>query len=219
MNRIFGAVCAASLAALFSFSAVSAQEIPTDDEAPETEEVIAEPAPDRFAQDTYSTRAIVCPFKGAVDYEPGDVSCGLIEVPENREKQNTRIIELHYVKISAKEPDDWDAEEDGDWAKRDDPIIYLTGGPGVHVQGYVDRLKDHGVTHARDLYILEQRGIGWSGDFCPTYFLQDPTAANTPNWDQYQRAGLKAMETCFAAANAAKVDLSGYSSVEKRSRR
>ena len=107
-----------------------------------------------------------------------------------------------------------DAEEDGEWEKRDDPIIYLTGGPGVKAQGYVDRLKDHGVVQARDLYILEQRGIGWSGDFCPTYFLQDPTAANTPDWDKYQRAGLEAMETCFAAAQAANVDLSGYSSIE-----
>ena len=135
-------------------------------------------------------------------------------MPENREKDATRFIELHYVKINAKAPEDWDEEADGVWAKRDDPIIYLTGGPGVKAQGYVDRLKDHGVTHARDLYILEQRGIGWSGDFCPTYFLHDPKAANTSDWDEYQRAGLASMETCFAGAAAADVDLSGYSSVE-----
>lgn len=214
MNRIFGAFYAAAFAVSFSFSTVFAQESPLSDDAPAAEEVVVEPTRELFDKDTYSTRTIICPFKGAVEYEAGDVSCGLLEVPENREKIDTRFIELHYVKIAAKEPDDWDAEEDGDWAKRDDPIIYLTGGPGAQVQTYVDRLKDHGVTHARDLYILEQRGIGWSGDFCPTYFLQDPAAANTPDWDQYQRAGLEAMETCFAAAKAAKVDLSGYSSIE-----
>ena len=219
MNRNVGAFCAAALAVSFSFSAVfaqeiSAQEIPIESDAPVAEEVTAETDIDYFDKDTFATRTIICPFKGAVDYDAGDISCGLLSVPENREKANPRFIELHYVKISAGEPDDWDTEEDGEWVKRDDPIIYLTGGPGVQVQGYVERLKDHGVTHARDLYILEQRGIGWSGDFCPTYFLQDPAAANTPDWDRYQRAGLEAMETCFAAAQAAKVDLSGYSSIE-----
>ena len=216
MFRIMGAIGAA-FAVSFFFSVSIAQDVPILDDAASAaapEEQLAPVQIDFFDKDTYSTRAIICPFKGAVEYDAGDVSCGLLEVPENREKPNPRVIELHYVKVSAKEPEDWDTEEDGEWAKRDDPIIYLTGGPGVKVQGYVDRLKDHGVTEARDLYILEQRGIGWSGDFCPTYFLQDPTAANTPDWDQYQRSGLEAMETCFAAAHAAKVDLSGYSSIE-----
>jgi len=155
-------------------------------------------------KDNFSTRAVICPFKGLVDYKPGEISCGMLEVPENREKARPRRIELHYVKIAAKKPDDWNAEENGEWGKRDDPIIYLTGGPGAQVQGYVERLKDHGVREARDLYILEQRGIGWSGDFCPLYPFFDPAAANTPDWDQYQRAGLEAMDACFAAAKAAR---------------
>jgi len=167
-----------------------------------------------FDKDNFSTRAVICPFKGLVDYKPGEISCGMLEVPENREKARPRRIELHYVKIAAKKPDDWNAEENGEWGKRDDPIIYLTGGPGAQVQGYVERLKDHGVREARDLYILEQRGIGWSGDFCPLYPFFDPAAANTPDWDQYQRAGLKAMDACFAAAKAARVDLSSYSTIE-----
>ncbi len=213
MYRLVGAFCAAALAVSLVCPAVFAQEDSiADDLLPLSE--AAQPNIDYFDKDTFSTRSIICPFKGAIDYDAGDIACGLIEVPENREKTNPRFIELHYVKIAAREPDDWDAEESGEWIKRDDPIIYLTGGPGVKVQGYVDRLREHGVTQARDLYILEQRGIGWSGDFCPTYFLQDPTAANTSDWDQYQRAGLEAMETCFAAAQAAKVDLSGYSSIE-----
>jgi len=28
---------------------------------------------------------VVCPFKGDIDFDPGDIECGLIEVPENRE--------------------------------------------------------------------------------------------------------------------------------------
>ena len=169
---------------------------------------------DYFDKDKFSVRTVVCPFKGVVDYEPGDITCGALAVPENREKARPRTIEIHFTKIHAKKPEDWDATERGEWVKRDDPIIYLTGGPGVKAQGYVNRLKEHGVRETRDLYILEQRGIGWSSDFCPTYGLFDPAVSNTPDWDQYQRAGLVASEACFAAARAARVDLSGYSSIE-----
>ena len=28
---------------------------------------------------------MVCPFKGDIDFDPGDIECGLLEVPENRE--------------------------------------------------------------------------------------------------------------------------------------
>ncbi len=221
MIKNLGKAIAAISAAGVLLSAVGAQE----PDAQENSEPIIEGAiealsvaddiqVDIFDKDEFRTRTIVCPFKGAVDYEPGEVSCGLLEVPENREKARPRKIELHFVKIHAREPDDWNTEENGAWAKRDDPVIYLTGGPGAKAQGYVDRLKDHGVRDARDLYILEQRGIGWSADFCPTYPLFDPSASNSPDWERYQRAGLDAMEACFAAAKAARVDLSGYSTIE-----
>ncbi len=184
-------------------------------EAPAQESAAAEnETPDLFARDTFRLRTVICPFKGAVDYKPGEISCSLLEVPENREKSRSRMIELSIIKLHARQPDDWDAEEKGEWKKREDPIIYLTGGPGAKAQGYVNRFKDHGIRDARDLYILEQRGIGWSADFCQDYSLFDPAAANTPDWETYQQAGLEAMEACFAKAKAARVDLSGYSTVE-----
>ncbi|MFN0023523.1 MAG: alpha/beta fold hydrolase [Parvularculaceae bacterium] len=171
-------------------------------------------AADYFARDAFQAETIACPFKGAVQYKPGDVSCGLLSVPENREKTRSRFIKLHFVKIAAKKPKDWDADKNGEWAKREDPIIYLTGGPGAQVMGYVKRLKDHGVLDARDLYILEQRGIGFSADFCPKYRLFDPTVANTGDFDAYGRAQLAAMDACFAAAKAERIDLSGYNTIE-----
>lgn len=199
-------------------AALSAQEVAAELTAALAENS-AEPEPaeetlDLFARDSFTARTVVCPFKGEVEYKPGEISCGRLEVPENREKSRSRMIEIAFTKIHAKQPDDWNAEENGEWVKRDDPIIYLTGGPGVKAQGYVARLKDHGVRETRDLYILEQRGIGWSSDYCPDYSLFDPSAANTPVWGEYQRASLKAMESCFAKAKAARVDLSGYSSIE-----
>ncbi|GJL91430.1 alpha/beta fold hydrolase [Hyphococcus sp.] len=206
------------LFSIFFPAAASAQENVADQPALPAEEIadvepVAESV-DYFARDSFAVRTVVCPFKGAVEYTPGEISCGRLEVPENREKSRSRMIEIAFTKIHAKKPDDWNEEEDGEWSKREDPIIYLTGGPGVKAQGYVARLKDHGVRNTRDLFILEQRGIGWSGDYCPDYSLFDPSVANTPVWEDYQRAPLEAMESCFAKAKAARVDLSGYSSVE-----
>jgi len=45
----------------------------------------AEAATDLFARDTYRIDSLICPFKGEIDYEPGDIECGLLQVPENRE--------------------------------------------------------------------------------------------------------------------------------------
>ena len=100
--------------------------------------------------------SVLCPFRGRIRYEPGEVSCGLIQVPENREVPGSRTIELHYVRIAATGKDvDGKAVE-----KRADPVIYLTGGPGVGVEYYVGKLTKHRIIEQRDLYILEQRGIG-----------------------------------------------------------
>ncbi len=178
------------------------------------DDAISGASADYFSRDKFQTETIVCPFKGKVKYKPGEISCGLLSVPENREKLRSRFIRLHYVKLAARKPDDWDTEKKGEWKRREDPIVYLTGGPGAQAVGYVKRLKDHGARDVRDLYILEQRGIGFSEDFCPKFGLFDPAAGNSADFEAYQRAGLAAMENCFAAAKAARVDLSAYNTIE-----
>jgi len=169
---------------------------------------------DIFARDKFAVETIVCPFKGEIKYKPGEISCGLLSVPENREKSRSRTIKLHFVKLHARKPEKWNEKEKGEWKKREDPIVYLTGGPGAKVAGYVKRFKDHGARDVRDMYILEQRGIGFSDDFCPKYGLFDPAASNKDNFEDYQRGGLAAIESCFAAAKAARVDLSAYNTIE-----
>ena len=183
------------------------------DEALEGESVTGAAA-DLFSRDKFTVETIVCPFKGEIKYKPGEISCGLLAVPENREKSRSRTIKLHFVKLHARKPEKWDVKEKGEWKKREDPIVYLTGGPGAKAAGYVKRFKDHGARDVRDMYILEQRGIGNSEDFCPKYSLYDPAATNKENFDEYQRGGLAAMESCFAAAKAARVDLSAYNTIE-----
>ena len=210
--RLINAVAATALL----FAAIGGASAQTED-APAVEAdaaANAAAAADYFARDKFEIETIVCPFKGAIKYKPGEISCGQLSVPENREKSRSRHIKLNFVKLHARKPDKWDDKEKGEWAKREDAIIYLTGGPGAKVDGYVKRFKDHGARDVRDMYILEQRGIGNSGDFCPKYGLFDPAQSNKDNWDDYQKAGVAALDACFAEAKAARIDLSGYNTIE-----
>ncbi len=45
---------------------------------------IVEPAVDYFARDSFRIDKFVCPFRNDIDYEPGEIECGLLQVPENR---------------------------------------------------------------------------------------------------------------------------------------
>lgn len=177
------------------------------------------PATDYFARDTFRIDTFVCPFRGEIDYEPGEIECGLLQVPENRENPDSRFIELHFVKMNST----WDeeaGEEDDDEetslapGKRDDVVIYLTGGPGAHVTTYVERFKNHGILKHRDMYILEQRGIGYSDDFCPEYEARRPEKFDVETYYEQQEAAITAADDCAANAIAAGVDLAGYNTIE-----
>jgi pimeloyl-ACP methyl ester carboxylesterase len=180
-------------------------------------------APDLYARDSYRIDTLVCPFKERIEYEPGEIECGLLQVPENREDPNSRFIELHFVKLSSTWDDEEEEEEDEDEdeedsglepGKRDDPVIYLTGGPGAAAEYYVGRFEDHGIRKHRDLYILEQRGIVNSGDFCETYFTRNPEIGNVDTLEKSAAASLIAAEDCARNATAAGVDITAYNTVE-----
>lgn len=177
-----------------------------------------EPTIDHFARDSFRIDTLVCPFKGDIDYEPGDIECGLLQVPENREDPNSRFIELHFIKLNSTWDDEAEDEDEDDSGlapgKRDDPVIYLTGGPGAHAIYYVKRFKDHRILKHRDLYILEQRGIGHSGDFCLNYASRSPEKFDVETYVKRQEAAITATADCATNALAAGVDLSGYSTIE-----
>ncbi|MGX6647879.1 alpha/beta hydrolase [Maricaulaceae bacterium MS644] len=164
----------------------------------------AAPSPAALNMDT-DLRPLACPFIGRVEYEPGELSCGTIVVPENREAAVSRSIRLMYVHMPA-------TGEDED--RRDDPVIYLTGGPGVPVEGYVERLRDHPLFETRDLYILEQRGIANSGEFCPQYDVLSPGLADPRTFEETEIANAERMGLCFSEASARGVDLRGYNTQE-----
>ena len=181
-------------------------------------------APDLYARDSYRIDTLVCPFKGRIEYEPGEIECGLLQVPENREDPDSRLIELHFVKLNSTwddEDDKKENEEDEDEedvglepGRRDDPVIYLTGGPGADVEYYVDRFNDHGIRKHRDLYILEQRGIANSGDFCERYYSRNPAVSNVNTLAKSAEAARIAAEACVRNATAAGVDIRAYNTIE-----
>ncbi len=185
------------------------------------ESEVTVPPLDLFARDSYRIDPVICPFKGDIDYEPGDIECGLLQVPENRENPDSRFIELLFVKLNSRWGKDEDEDKDDDKkdsglapGKRDDPVIYLTGGPGAHVSTYVKRFKDHGILDHRDMYILEQRGIANSGDFCLFYGSRDPAIDDVTTFEESLEAGLERTAECATNATAAGVDLTGYNTIE-----
>ena len=180
-------------------------------------------APDLYARDSYRIDTLVCPFKERIEYEPGEIECGLLQVPENREDPHSRFIELHFVKLNStwdddEEEDEDEAEDEEDSGlepgRRDDPVIYLTGGPGAHADYYVGRFEDHGIRKHRDLYILEQRGIANSGDFCETYYSRNPAVGNVDTLAKSAEAARITAEVCIRNAIAAGVDITAYNTIE-----
>jgi pimeloyl-ACP methyl ester carboxylesterase len=82
-----------------------------------------------------------------------DLTCGFVEVPENRAKPDGRKIPVHFVRAGAT----------GD-APLPDPIVYLGGGPGMHATLGANTMiwGNRARLVKRDLIVVDQRGTGHS---------------------------------------------------------
>ena len=87
-------------------------------------------------------------------------------------------------------------------------------GPEPKATYYVERFKDHGIRKHRDMYILEQRGIGYSDDFCPNYSARAPELFDVETFEEQFDASIAAAKNCMANAIAAGVDVTGYNTIE-----
>lgn len=184
------------------------------------------PAPPVFFDDRVNGPInVVCPFRDDVDYEPGEVTCGFIEVPENRSDPDSRMIRLLFTQLHARaglEPDadngskgrNTDDDDEEELVARDDPVAYLTGGPGAPVPYYVKRFIDHDLLKTRDIYILQQRGIEESGAFCPFFNTIRPELNVAKTILESELEYARRLRDCLEAAKARGVDISAYNTVE-----
>ncbi|MEM6745921.1 MAG: alpha/beta hydrolase [Pseudomonadota bacterium] len=169
-----------------------------------------------YFNDAVSDRInVICPFKADLGYAPGEVTCGFIEVPENREDPESRTIRLLFAKIHAKASlEDYEADDDENLTYKDDPVAYLTGGPGVSIPTYVARVLEHDLVKERDLYVLQQRGIADSGAFCPFFGSIRPELNDAASTYEGELRQAERIKGCLLAAQSRGVDVSAYSTVE-----
>lgn len=210
----------AGLAALFG-AAHALQEAPEVDAAAssEVEGLTAEVAEAAFFNESVSAPIpVVCPFKGQIDYEVGEVTCGFIEVPENRSDPESRTIRLLYAHLHAKagleRDEDEVAEDEEPLVERADPIAYLTGGPGASIPYYVGRFINHDLLNTRDIYVLQQRGIEESGAFCPFYSTIRPEATAAKTIEESELQSAERLRACLVSARERGVDITAYNTVE-----
>lgn len=85
-----------------------------------------------------------CPVKVDSSFQ---TQCGYLIVPENRKKENGKMIKLPFVWVKSKNPD-----------KQKDPLLFTTGGPGGSSLGWARGSTQSSVISNRDCIAFEQRG-------------------------------------------------------------
>lgn len=136
------------------------------------------------------------------------VTCGTVEVPENRTKPDGRKIELAVAIIESSA-----AAAD----KRPDPVVYLHGGPGSGrlARGF-EKIGSNPLLANRDLIYFDQRGVGLSTPSlnCPereTAFI-DALKTPAPYTDEVE-AIATSLATCHDRLVDDGIDLSQYNTV------
>ncbi|MFT5012046.1 MAG: pimeloyl-ACP methyl ester carboxylesterase [Dinoroseobacter sp.] len=142
-----------------------------------------------------------------MDGQTTDAFEGFIEVPENRSKQDSRMIAVKYVRFPAT----------GSISQF--PIIYLSGGPGgsgIQTARYPGfryplfmALREHG-----DVIALDQRGTGASKIVDKCRSGQQVSLTEVVTDQQLTNLYQKAADACVKQWTAQGVDVNGYSTLE-----
>jgi pimeloyl-ACP methyl ester carboxylesterase len=144
-----------------------------------------------------------CHFGREVQAWQGQVNCYRMTVPENRQDPTTADLDLAVYEIKAR--NDTDAA----------PVVYLAGGPGVSGSYYVNLLLRHPLRADRSIMILEQRGVGASGELCPSVrrnYYRRVASRRDNNTRHRQFIGL--LLNCFDAVQSDGRDIDGYTTEE-----
>ena len=131
-----------------------------------------------------------------------EVTCGTVEVPENRLDPDSKMITLAVAKLHSNADD-----------PRPDPVVQLEGGPGFSSLIDVGSYSKSAILDERDYYLWDQRGTGFS---TPNL---DCTETNEAIWGAFSTTDDPAVEggriedsmrTCRDRLLDEGVDLDGY---------
>ncbi|MEW4923539.1 alpha/beta hydrolase [Algibacter sp. 2305UL17-15] len=133
-----------------------------------------------------------------------EVIDGILEVPENRKKSNSRTLKLVYKVLKAKKANTQKA-----------PIVFLQGGPGGPTVIEAEFWKNHPLRNNRDIILMDQRGTGASEANC----IEIGDAMFTIMRQDLDNEGeIRALNSIFSECKKSmkkdEVDLAGYTSKE-----
>lgn len=144
---------------------------------------------------TLGFHAAACPFEV---FDDETITCGYLTVPENRaDPENSITVDLAVAIIHA-----------GGTRPRQDPILYLEGGPGGSALLDPDYWLESILHTSRDIILLDQRGTGFS-----------VPSLDCPETDAYLQEDDSGYDSLLEAARACRdrltldgVDLAQYNS-------
>ncbi|MGB5817851.1 MAG: alpha/beta fold hydrolase [Saonia sp.] len=133
-----------------------------------------------------------------------NIESGFLEVPENRNIKNGKTIKLAYtvLKATGNNP-------------KNDPILYLQGGPGGPTLVMESFWKNQELRSDRDIVLMDQRGTGDSNAICAdlgTKFIEI-LAMDLTSAEEYTKI-LGITNECKKEAIEKEIDLSAYNSRE-----
>jgi len=142
-----------------------------------------------------------------IEVEPGErIDCGVLLVPENRGKPDSRTIRLPVMVFRSRSAN-----------PAPDPLVFVTGGPGNSNVARRRSGKRNPYLEDRDYVLLEPRGARYAEPAleCPeTSRLREDVAAGRLRSAAADAALLKAAASCRQSLVVSGVDLDGYRSAE-----
>lgn len=157
-----------------------------------------------FLSCKHTSKEVGAHFNQEASLSQDDVISGFLEVPENRTVNDSKKIRLAYRVLKA-----------SDELSKEDPILYLQGGPGGATLIMENFWSNNPLRSDRDIVLMDQRGTGASNAICSDLGTQlIKILAMNLNPRQEEIKLLEAVGRCKKEAETNGTDLSGYNSKE-----
>lgn len=135
-----------------------------------------------------------------------EVTCGTVEVPEDRTDPDSRMISLAVARIHTANPD-----------ARPDPVVQLEGGPGFPSLEDVEGFSGSLILEDRDYILWDQRGTGFSDPNLDCTETNDAVwevfGTTEPALDEYQLIE-ESLRACRERITADGTSLDGYDTTQ-----